>query len=241
MHFFRSRGRGLVTKPSLDPIKSSLQEDKLKQKVGLPSISEHDIHQVRDGTERSCDTQSDKENDNDKMLTTPNVITPSTALAGSNGFGPDPNKPVKMKSLWRRSSELEMSNSSSWLAAQSNSGFLNSSLKGDAIEVASNNQNGSVNKTCSYLPAGIEQVSKLGDKFKDLLKSATTYSNNDLDPSNNTPISTSNVSNIFITAIPKTVGAKISLPMVSAEADREMEERLSQFEHLKENLYLTER
>jgi len=44
-----------------------------------------------------------------------------------------------------------------------------------------------------------------------------------------------------VAQIPKTIGARISLPMVLETENREMEERLSQFEHLHENLYLTER
>lgn len=92
----------------------------------------------------------------------------------------DTNKPVKVKSRWRRSSELEMSN-------QSNGTDTGNSINKEL------NCNIDLNTTTITI------------------KSEFPLSN----------ISSS------LAVIP--------------EVDREMEERLSQFEHLRENLYLTER
>lgn len=57
----------------------------------------------------------------------------------------------------------------------------------------------------------------------------------------NVPVAAISTPTIYSTTVgQEAIGSKIALPTVN-ETDREMEERLSQFEHLKENLYLTER
>ncbi|XP_018317830.1 uncharacterized protein Set2 isoform X5 [Mycetomoellerius zeteki] len=188
----RSRGRGLVTKPNVDS-KAILQQEKEKVNNTNSSITQ----EVKID---NFETQCDKENNSNKISTSIDTLTPLSISYSTTGYDSDSSKPVKVKSRWRRSSELEMGGS--------NAGF------------------GSIIAPVSMLGSSIALQSESGQigQIKDV------------------PVISSNVSTTSTVAqIPKTIGAKISLPMVLETEDREMEERLSQFEHLHENLYLTER
>lgn len=175
------------------------------------------------------EAQSDKENNSNKASSV-DVLTPLISGSGTTGYDSDSLKPVKVKSRWRRSSELEMGGSSG-ISSRLTLGFANSPAIGVGSGVASSPIE-SVTKAT---------VSPLGSHdFKD----ASSYK--DPNTSKNSEILETSWTANSITAnatltTSKAVGAKMFLPMVPEVADREMEERLSQFEHLKENLYLTDR
>ncbi|XP_018317828.1 probable histone-lysine N-methyltransferase CG1716 isoform X4 [Mycetomoellerius zeteki] len=190
----RSRGRGLVTKPNVDS-KAILQQEKEKVNNTNSSITQ----EVKID---NFETQCDKENNSNKISTSIDTLTPLSISYSTTGYDSDSSKPVKVKSRWRRSSELEMGGS--------NAGF------------------GSIIAPVSMLGSSIALQSESGRNAPINIGESTSSE------LKHNAINT-------IAQIPKTIGAKISLPMVLETEDREMEERLSQFEHLHENLYLTER
>ncbi|XP_031779694.1 histone-lysine N-methyltransferase SETD2 isoform X1 [Nasonia vitripennis] len=237
----RSRGRGLVTKPSVDPTKTAIQQDRDKLASNTPPILDKDNNQGKDVLETILETQSDKENSSNKTTTAQDVLTPLISATGTTGYDSDSNKPVKVKSRWRRSSELEMSNSG-WSASRPALGFPNPTVTGTPIGTVSNTLSDTINKL-PPLPVGLPQESKTTTDIQDSVSVVPSQNSLDICSSSDSSIvaNSSSTSAAVSTLIPKAVGARISLPNVPVVADREMEERLSQFEHLKENLYLTER
>ncbi|KAL7307715.1 hypothetical protein TKK_0000390 [Trichogramma kaykai] len=235
----RSRGRGIVTKPSSDKAKVSAQVDKDKIPSNLNTIQENTLLQPKDN--KPCEIQPVKGYTSNKSTNVQDQsgVTPVVTSSATNGYDSDSNKPVKVKSRWRLSSELEMSNSASWLSSQPSVGFLNTSNQRATSDIVSNVINESVTKITS-LPVGLKEELKTENLLQDLSKQ-TSASN--ISCSRSSMIASINdvVKNFTSSIDTSSVGSKISLPMVPVKADREMEERLSQFEHLTENLYLTER
>ncbi|XP_031829753.1 SET domain containing 2 isoform X2 [Nomia melanderi] len=220
----RSRGRGLVTKPNIDVSKSSTQQEREKLSNNVTSTAQ----EIK--VENPPEPQSDKENNVSKTANTFDSLTPLTTTCNTTGYDSDSCKPVKVKSRWRRSSELEMGGSST--------GFGSTSA--------------AICPTFGTLPLNATESGPL--MFKSAPGSIIDVSS--LDPGSSSTLLTTNiqynveieqtkeplvVANTVAVQIPKTIGAKISLSMVPELEDREMEERLSQFEYLHENLYLTER
>ncbi|CAD6227546.1 GSCOCG00001229001-RA-CDS [Cotesia congregata] len=184
----RSRGRGLVTKPIADFLKLPLERDKL-QPVNTP------VQALRDTPDSQSETQSDKENSIKTPLSEFNASISSSLITG---YDSDSTKPVKVKSRWRRSSELEMHAGSRLSFGGLTAGPTTSDIS-------------------NSLPAISESVPTIP------LFSSKDSEVRDLNGSGN----------------PSPVPAII--PAVPEEKDKEIEDRLSQFEYLKENLYLTER
>lgn len=180
----RSRGRGLVTKPNLDLSRAIFQHQE-REKLGsnLAGVFSQDS---KDNSDNQSETQSDKESSGNKAMSFLDSPAPLAISVGTAGYESDTSKPVKVKSRWRRSSELEMGGSGS--------------VK--------------IQQILSESDASVENVSNL-------LGSPSTE--------------------LAIVPVSKTILGKSSLTTVPEIKDREMEERLSQFEHLRENLYLTER
>ncbi|XP_014210981.1 probable histone-lysine N-methyltransferase CG1716 isoform X2 [Copidosoma floridanum] len=214
----RSRGRGLVTKTSIESSKISIQreeQDKLLNNVQATL----EKGQNKNGSDNSSETsQSDKENSSNKTTAPQDVLTPLPSINNATaGYDSDSNKPVKVKSRWRRSSELEMSNSEAWAVNQPNANIPNSlGIQGFSTGISANSFNDFKSQSI-----GVGSQQETRTESQDVVVVPSHSSNT--------------------TSTLKSIGAKIHLPMISANADREMEERLSQFEHLKENLYLTER
>lgn len=236
--FFRSKGRGLVTKPVADHIKIIAQQN--QDKIIKPLINDKDGQNV-DTPEQSAETQSDKENNSKSVSTTSqDGLGVSSATPGVAGYDSDSNKPVKVKSRWRRSSELEMSNSGSWALPQPNSGLSNISSTESSTGIVPTSINDSGNKLPS-LSSGLPQEFKATANIQEMVNSLSLKSNENILNSNSSAQDLKCAPSDSKTSISSSVGTKMSLPMIQETADREMEERLSQFEHLKENLYLTER
>lgn len=220
---FRSRGRGLVTKPNIDVSKGTLQQE--KEKI-VNNTNSSIIQEVKID---NFETQCDKENNSNKISTSNDTLTPLSTSYNTTGYDSDSSKPVKVKSRWRRSSELEMGGS--------NAGFGSIitpvSMFGSSIALPS--------ESGRYAPVNIGESTSSESKYNIISTNVKVCTEIEQIKDVNTVMST-NVSTVStIAQIPKTIGAKISLPMVLETEDREMEERLSQFEHLHENLYLTER
>lgn len=211
----------MVTKPNIDISKVTLQQEKEKVVNNIiPSV-------VQEVKVENSETQSDKDSNSSKASTSLDTIAPLSANYNTTGYDSDSSKPVKVKSRWRRSSELEMGGSSagfgSIITPMSTLGLsvIPSFELGRSLPVNTGESTSSESK-CNITGTNVKTETEP-------IKDATVASNN-----------ISIVSNA-LTLIPKTIGAKISLPMVLETENREMEERLSQFEHLRENLYLTER
>ena len=203
-------------------------------------VQEKDSVLNKDNLDNVPETQSDKENNSNKTMSQ-DILTPLASAAGTVGYDSDSNKPVKVKSRWRRSSELEMSNSGSWSTSKPSLGFSTATTTGSSIGVETHSCN-DVNTKLQTLPVSLPQESKPSNFFQDSMKELSLQNNEDINVAiDKSTISSNSIIGASTTFIPKAVGAKISLPMVPIVEDREMEERLSQFEHLKENLYLTER
>lgn len=220
---FRSRGRGLVTKPNADILKATSQQEKEKKVVNNinPLITQE---AKTDNTEVQCD----KENNSNKISTSLDALAPLNTNYNITGYDSDSSKPVKVKSRWRRSSELEMGGSSAGF------GSLTASMSLFGSSVTPPSELG----RCTSINTGKSTSSDLKYNAGTNVKVfAETEQVKDTSSTSNNVSTTLSVE----TQIPKTIGAKISLPMVLEVEDREMEERLSQFEHLHENLYLTER
>ncbi|KAJ8681186.1 hypothetical protein QAD02_016973 [Eretmocerus hayati] len=231
----RSRGRGLVTKPSMDIAKSVIQPERNQTPNALP-VLDNDSTQIRDRSNNILEKILEEQNSN-KTLPAPDIVSSVTTATGTAGFDSDSNKPVKVKSRWRRSSELEMSNFGSWTASQPNLGFSNPAAIGSSVGNIADLLNAPLTKS-PPLPVGILQEPGLTSAQDSVVTGSSQSSSSD---SFGTSSVVDTVPNHVSDMISQIVGAKIPLPMVPKVEDREMEERLSQFEHLKENLYLTER
>ena len=215
-----------MTKPSLDTSKIAFQQNLDKTSSCTPPLSQ----ESKDGFDNLSETQSDKENGSCKITTPTDAVMSLSASSGTTGYDSDTLKPVKVKSRWRRSSELEMGGTNSLSGCRSNIGF---GFPGVGSVLASETPTG----------LGITQdVLTTGSMVKSE-NSGTVSSPNIMENivNNESSATGNNTNSSLATVIPKTIGAKISLPMVLEEKDREMEERLSQFEQLTENLYLTDR
>lgn len=164
--------------------------------------------ELRDTPDSQSETQSDREGSNKMAFNTDSQASSNTS-SGLAGYESDSSKPVKVKSRWRRSSELEMGSLGSRLGFGGVSGLSGNSASGTEFS--------SANSSCAGSSTAINSIA------------------NDSELGKNSPLNSGH------SPIPRPVGAKIPLPMVLEVKDREMEERLSQFEHLRENAYLTER
>lgn len=223
INFFRSRGRGLVTKPNIDISKVTLQQEKDKVVNNInPSIAQ----EVKiDNSETQCD----KENNSSKISMSLDISAPLSASYNTTGYDSDSSKPVKVKSRWRRSSELEMGGS----CAGFGSIIVPTSMFGSSVAPPSELGR------CASVNTGESNTSS---ESKHNIISKNVKPCTETEQVKDASVTSNNVSTILtVPQIPKTIGAKIPLPMVIETEDREMEERLSQFEHLRENLYLTER
>lgn len=156
------------------------------------------------------------------------ISAPLGASYNTTGYDSDSSKPVKVKSRWRRSSELEMGGS----CAGFGSIIAPTSMFGSSVALPSESGR------CALINTGesTSSESKHNIISKNVKPCTETEQVKDASMTSNNVSTT-----LTVPQIPKTIGAKILLPMVIETEDREMEERLSQFEHLRENLYLTER
>lgn len=175
------------------------------------------------------EAQSDKENNVSKTVNTFDSLTSLATTCNTAGYDSDSSKPVKVKSRWRRSSELEMGGSNT--GSVSTVGSVFGSVTANISEFGSS-------ASLKYAIGAATDVCSSDSSSGSALPA--THSQSCTDTEQTKECSTSGNSNNLV-QIPKTVGAKISLPMVPEIKDREMEERLSQFENLRENMYLTER
>ncbi|KAL0117994.1 hypothetical protein PUN28_008992 [Cardiocondyla obscurior] len=220
----RSRGRGLVTKPNAEVSKAILQQEKEKVVNNTNSLV---IQEVK--IDNKFETQCEKENSSIKISTLVDTSTP-LSTSYTTGYDSDSSKPVKVKSRWRRSSELEMGGSNAGFGSIIGPvSFFGSSITPPTSESGRHAPVNVVEAVSSELKHNIGTNVKVCSETEQIKDVPIT------------PVY-SNISTVSTVAqIPKTIGAKISLPMVLETEDREMEERLSQFEYLHENLYLTER
>lgn len=212
----------MVTKPNIDVSKAILQQEKEKVVNNTNSSITQEVKID------NFETQCDKENNSNKISTSIDTLTPLNTSYNTTGYDSDSSKPVKVKSRWRRSSELEMGGS--------NAGFGSIitpvSMLGSSIAPPS--------ESGRYAPVNIGESTS--SELKHNVISTNVKVCTETEQIKDVSTISSNISTVStIAQIPKTIGAKISLPMVLETEDREMEERLSQFEHLHENLYLTER
>ncbi|XP_051166844.1 histone-lysine N-methyltransferase SETD2 isoform X2 [Leptopilina boulardi] len=223
----RSRGRGLVTKPNLDSSRTAFQQDRDKTSSSNSPVTT----ELKDISDNLSETQSDKENSNCKMTPSIDSLIYLSANNTTSGYDSDSSKPVKVKSRWRRSSELEMGGTSSFSGARIDTSFKFSSGvisgAGSMLNEAKTETDEDTLTTDALVK--VENTGIVSPSNIESIRSSESYETR------------SNTTSPITTEIPKTIGAKISLPMVLEVKDREMEERLSQFENLKENLYLTER
>lgn len=215
-----------MTKPNLDTSKIGFQPNLDKTSSCTPPLSQ----ESKDGFDNTSETQLDKENGGCKITTPTDTLMSLSASSGTTGYDSDTSKPVKVKSRWRRSSELEMGGTGSLSACPLGIGF---GCPGDR----------SVPTTETPTGAGIAQDVLTTSSTVKSENSGTVSSPSIMESivNNESSMSENNTNTSLATVIPKTVGAKISLPMVLEVSDREMEERLSQFDQLNENLYLTDR
>lgn len=209
----------MVTKPNIDVSKVTLQQEKEKVINNINSLV------VQEVKVENSETQSDKESNSSKMSTLLDTLAPLSANYNTTGYDSDSSKPVKVKSRWRRSSELEMSGSSA--------GFGSIIAPMSILELSSTPPS----ELARCVPVNT------GESTSSESKSNITSTNAETELIKDATVASTNVTTVSnaVALIPKTIGAKISLPMVLETENREMEERLSQFEHLRENLYLTER
>ncbi|XP_076236867.1 SET domain containing 2 [Calliopsis andreniformis] len=222
----RSRGRGLVIKPNLDISKPNLQQEREKISNNTVAIAQ----EVK--IDNSLEPQSDKENNINKTTNTFDSFTIQPTTCNTTGYDSDSSKPVKVKSRWRRSSELEMGGSSL--------GFSSTSAIGSTFGTTTANLPELPGSSVSFKsgPGILTDIGSSDSGSGSISLSTNVQPNIETEQVKETPIAANSTA---VVQIPRAVGAKISLPMVSEIEDREMQERLSQFEYLHENLYLTER
>ncbi|XP_003492853.1 probable histone-lysine N-methyltransferase CG1716 isoform X1 [Bombus impatiens] len=220
----RSRGRGLVMKPNVDIAKTSVQQEREKVANNVVSIAQ----EMK--MDNISESQLDKETNISKTVNTFESLTLLATTCNTTGYDSDSSKPVKVKSRWRRSSELEMGGS--------NTGTVSTSAIGSVFGtiIANISESGS----CSTIKTTSGSLTDINSSDSPSGSATITNFQSNTETEQTKEVSTS-VNNNNIVQIPKTVGARILLPMVPEIKDREMEERLSQFEYLRENLYLTER
>lgn len=212
----------MVTKPNIDTSKATLQQE--KEKV-VNNINPAIVQEIKiDNSEAQCD----KENNSNKISTSIDTLTPLSTSYNTTGYDSDSSKPVKVKSRWRRSSELEMGSSSAGF------GYLSATVSMLGSSITPIYESG--RSTSISAGESTSSESKYNTTSTNIKANTETEQVKDTLPTSN------NISIVStIAQISKAIGAKIPLPMVLETQDREMEERLSQFEHLSENLYLTER
>ncbi|XP_076665914.1 SET domain containing 2 isoform X2 [Andrena cerasifolii] len=221
----RSRGRGLVTKPNIDASKSSIHQERDKVSNNSGPIAQ----EVK--LDNPLEPQSNKENNINKTTNTFDPFMPQATTCNTTGYDSDSSKPVKVKSRWRRSSELEMGGS--------NTAFGCASTIGSTFGIVSSNVSESGSSLMFKSVSGIlTDVGSSDSGSGSILSTANIQSNIEMEQVAEPSVAANSG---VVVQIPKSVGGKIALPMVSETEDREMEERLSQFEYLRENLYLTER
>ncbi|XP_076653423.1 SET domain containing 2 isoform X1 [Halictus rubicundus] len=220
----RSRGRGIVSKPNIDVSKSSAQQE--REKVSNNAALTAQEAKVDNPPE----LQSDKENNVSKTVNTFDSLTPLATTCNTTGYDSDSCKPVKVKSRWRRSSELEMGGSST--------GFGSTSTVGSTFGTLPPNTNESGSSMFKSVSGSVMDVGSSDSGSGSIVITTNIQPVVETEQTKDSSVVTTTVAAV---QIPKTVGAKISLPMVPELEDREMEERLSQFEYLRENSYLTER
>ncbi|OAD55578.1 Histone-lysine N-methyltransferase SETD2 [Eufriesea mexicana] len=219
----RSRGRGLVTKPNVDITKSTVQQEREKVTNNvIPIAQEMKI-------DNPPEPQSDKEININKTANTFESLTLLATTCNTTGYDSDSSKPVKVKSRWRRSSELEMGGSSTGIVSTSTVGSVFGTITANISESGS----------CSTFKSTTGVLTDINSSDSTSGSASVTNFQSNIDTEQTKEVSSVNSNSVV--QIPKTVGARISLPMVPETKDREMEERLSQFEYLRENLYLTER
>ncbi|KAK2581049.1 hypothetical protein KPH14_006092 [Odynerus spinipes] len=221
----RSRGRGLVTKSSTDASKVNSTQEKDKVTAHTTATS---LESKINGDGQS-EIQCNKENNANKMQTTHDPLVPLAATLNTTGYNSDSLKPVKVKSRWRRSSELEMGGSSTSI---SSIGFeFSNNITPELVTRMSAKSN-------SAPPA---ESGSLERDSTSVCASTNVHSCTEIKQDNHENIENNSSLSSSTTQIPKIAGAK-TVPMVTTDTkDKEMEERLSQFEYLRENLYLTER
>lgn len=222
----RSRGRGLVTKSSADILKGNSTQEKDKISAAHMTTASLESKINMDG---QSEIQCDKENNANKMQTAHDPLAPLVATFNASGYNSDSLKPVKVKSRWRRSSELEMGGSSSSI---SGTGFeLSSTVTPELITHVTAKSNSAPPGESASLERGSIPV----------CASMNVHSYPEIKQDKDENVENNSSVNSLTTQVPKIIGIKTS-PIVTADTkDKEMEERLSQFEYLRENLYLTER
>ncbi|KAI4488685.1 hypothetical protein M0802_011393 [Mischocyttarus mexicanus] len=221
----RSRGRGLVTKSSTDILKSNSTQDKDKITANTTATS----LESKINSDGQSEIQCDKENNVNKMQTTHDSLAPLVVTFNSSGYNSDSLKPVKVKSRWRRSSELEMGGSSSSI---SGTGFeFSNAIASELITQMTSKSNSG--------PSGESGFSERGSTV--VCTSTNVQSNPEIKQDKEENIENNSSVNSSTMQVSKIIGTKAG-PLINIDAkDKEMEERLSQFEYLRENLYLTDR
>ncbi|XP_047367367.1 probable histone-lysine N-methyltransferase CG1716 isoform X2 [Vespa velutina] len=224
----RSRGRGLVTKSTTEILKANSTQEKDKITAHMTTASlESKINM--DG--QSVEIQCDKENNANKMQTTHDPLAPLVASFNTSGYNSDSLKPVKVKSRWRRSSELEMGGSSSSISGTAAFELSNAAVTSELITHVTTKSNSAPPGESASLERG--SVAVCG--------SMNVHSYPEIKQDKEENLENNSSVNSLTTQVPKIVGIKTS-PIITADIkNKEMEERLSQFEYLRENLYLTER
>lgn len=220
----RSRGRGLVTKSNADISKANSTQERDKVTAHATATS---LESKINGDGQS-EMQCDKENNANKMQTVHDPLIPLVANLNTTGYHSDSLKPVKVKSRWRRSSELEMGGSSTSI---SSTGFEFSNTVIPELVTR-------ITAKSNSAPPG--ESGSLEHESTSVCASTNVQSCAEIkqDPENTENNSCLNSST---TQVSKITGTKI-VPIINTDLkDKEMEERLSQFEYLRENLYLTER
>lgn len=225
LFIIRSRGRGLVTKSSTDILKANSTQEKDKITAHMTTTSLESKINIDGQSEIQCD----KENNANKMQTTHDSLAPLVATFNTSGYNSDSLKPVKVKSRWRRSSELEMGGSSSSI---SGTGFeFSNTVTPELITHVTTKSNSAPPGESGSLERGSIAV----------CASMNVHSYPEIKQDKDENVENNSSINSLTTQVPKIVGIKTSPIVIADTKDKEMEERLSQFEYLRENLYLTER
>ncbi|KAI4481751.1 hypothetical protein M0804_009272 [Polistes exclamans] len=221
----RSRGRGLVTKSNTDILKSNSTQEKDKIATNMTTTS----LESKINSEGQSEIQCDKENNVNKMQTTHDSLAPLVANFNTSGYNSDSLKPVKVKSRWRRSSELEMGGSSSSI---SGTGFeFSNAITSELLTHITTKSNSG--------PSGESGSLERGSTVVCTSMNVQSYPEIKQDGEEN--LENNSSVNSSTTQVSKIIGTKAN-PLLNIDSkDKEMEERLSQFEYLRENLYLTER
>ncbi|XP_034945207.1 probable histone-lysine N-methyltransferase CG1716 isoform X2 [Chelonus insularis] len=300
----KSRGRGLVTKPGLSETVKLFNNQESNENIPANNMSLSNHSSINENNfliiDNQSETQSDKENNvkiqlqnisesstSNTASNNSNTASISNTMVGDYNTG-DSKKPVKVKSRWRRSSELEMGNSisnrlsfgdivtsgsefSSLSSVNINESFNNAhfvSKNSDSIPLlkckeedlvaeetsvstsfrnSTNDLNSfifsetsNIDKAMSSMVIDQKSEKQLEEKRKKYDKKTNTeiIHNND----DNDKFIGNGCDNVEKNQEEQVQNNSKNLEMVlNDEDERELRERLSQFEYLKENLYLTER